>query len=381
MKDSRGIEVSAETSLHGAIAVLDRHAMQIVLVVDEQRRLLGTVCDGDIRRGILAGLDLTQPVDRVMNQQPRTVTEAVDREGCLDVMKRQHVAQLPVLDAHARVMGIELLDDLLQSQPLPNDVVLFAGGRGKRLRPLTDKLPKPLLEVGQQSLLERTIKDLVQQGLANIWIAVHYKAEMIEDQIGDGSRFGARIRYLTEESPLGTAGGLGLLPQRPEHPILVRNADVLSSLDARDLLNFHASLERDSSDRDYEATICLRSYETQVPYGVVHTNGLAFEGIEEKPVVRFFVNAGIYVLEPSVLNLVPRDHYLDMPDLLNMLHEEGRKIAVFPMREDWSDIGSPEDFAQASQSITDRSPTSRSPDKQSPDKQSSVDRTNSEKDR
>lgn len=340
MKDSRPIEISGATPLREALAVIDKRAMQIALVVDEDRRLLGTVTDGDVRRGILAGRELTDPVELIMNRRFASVTLEGGREEALGLMKTRRIHQVPVVDGDGRVVGIELLDELLAEAALDNQVVLLAGGKGTRLRPITESVPKPLVPVGGQPILERIVTSLAGHGFRHFWMAVNYKAEMIQEHFGDGSSRGLTIRYLVEDEPLGTAGALGLLPTRPSEPFLVMNADLLTAVNPRQLLDFHAAQGAD-------ATMCVREFDVQVPYGVVQMQGHRFVGVEEKPVQRYFVNAGIYVLSPSVLDLVEPGRPLNMTDLFEAVTAAGRPAAVFHVREYWMDIGRLQDLEQA----------------------------------
>jgi dTDP-glucose pyrophosphorylase len=332
MKPAAGLLVGPHATIRDAIKVIDAQAQQIVLVVDGDRRLLGTVTDGDVRRGLLAGLDLGDRIDSIMNPTPTTASPDENRERVLAWMKARKIHQVPVLDAERRVLGIEILDELLVRGPVDNPVILLAGGKGLRLRPITEHVPKPLIEVGGRPILERIVGDLRDAGFRRFYLSVGYRADMIVDHFGDGSAFGVQVDYLTEDSPLGTGGALGLLPESPSTDFLVMNGDLLTAVDARALLAFH---KRSSG----EATMCVRGFEHTVPYGVVNRDGDRFVGIEEKPVQSFFVNAGIYALSPSVLDLVERGARLDMPELFTRIQAAGRHASVYHLREYWLDIG------------------------------------------
>lgn len=340
MRDASGVLVGPGTSIRAALEIIDSQGLQIALVVDESRRLLGTVTDGDVRRGILAGRDLADPVRLVMNGRPTTASPDDSRERVLDAMKTRRIHQVPLLDAAGVVVGLEILDELLIREPVSNPVLLLAGGKGMRLRPITEHIPKPLVEVGGRPILERIVSDLRDAGFRRFFAAVGYRAEMIEQHFGDGSALGVSIEYLHEEQPLGTAGALGLFDEPPTLPFLVMNGDLLTAVDPRLLLDYHAGMGA-------EATMCVRGFDVTVPYGVVTRDGHRFVSIEEKPVQNFFVNAGIYALSPSVLDLVRPGERLDMPELFARLAAGERQAAVYPLREYWLDIGRPAELDQA----------------------------------
>lgn len=326
--------------LREAVEVIDAAGLQIALVIDEDGRLLGTVTDGDVRRAILRGVSLEEPVGRVMNENATTARAQDDRETLLALMRQRRLHQIPVLDATWRVVGLEVLDDLLKPQPKANPVVLMAGGLGTRLRPLTEDLPKPLLQVGPKPILETIIDSFIEHGFGRFYLSVNYKAEMIEAHFGDGSRWDVEIKYLREKERLGTAGALSLLPEPPTEPIFVMNGDVLTRLNFAHLLDFHAA-------HDAMATMCVREYEMQVPYGVIRTQSHRIIDIHEKPTERYLVNAGVYVLQADALGLIPEDQSFDMPDLFKRLMDRGEETAVFPIREYWMDIGQLDEFHRA----------------------------------
>ena len=340
MRDPAPLLLTPEATIRTALQRIDAGGAQIALVVDDSRRLLGTVTDGDVRRGILAGRDLGDPVSGVMNPAPSTATIADGRDRVLALMRRRRIHQVPIVDAAGVVLGLELLDELLVPGALPHEVVLLAGGKGTRLHPITHEIPKPLVRVGDRPILERIITTLAEHGFRRFHLAVNHLASQIEDHFGDGARWGVSIDYLREDQPLGTAGALGLLASPPTHPFLVMNGDLLTTVNPRNLLDFHA---RDGA----EATMCVREFDQEVPYGVVRMEGSRFLGVDEKPVQRFYVNAGIYALSPSLLNLLTPGEPLHMTALFGRLHEAGRRAAVFPVREYWLDIGRPPDLERA----------------------------------
>jgi dTDP-glucose pyrophosphorylase len=340
MKNWKSTILGPGATLRDAIRTIDASAMQIALVVDENNRLLGTVTDGDIRRGILRGVALELPVSEVMNPSPIVARADEPREQVLANMQARQVHRIPIVDDMGRPVGIEFLEELVQPHEKDNWVVLMAGGLGRRLQPLTDDCPKPMLKVGNKPLLETIIESFAEYGFHRFYISVNYMADTIKGYFGDGSRWGVQIRYLEESERLGTAGALSLLPEMPSVPLLVMNGDVLTKVNFSQLLDFHGS-------HGSKATMCVREYDYQVPYGVVRMDNHRITGIDEKPVQRFFVNAGIYVLEPSVLGAIPPKGYFDMTSLFEKLISAGSEAVVFPIREYWLDIGQLSDFDRA----------------------------------
>ncbi|OGW82882.1 MAG: alcohol dehydrogenase [Omnitrophica bacterium GWA2_52_8] len=334
------ILISVNTQVVSAIRIIDTGSVQIALVVDEDKKLLGTVTDGDVRRGILKGIALTDKVEKIMNPKPVTAAVSASRESILALMRQKQLHQIPVLDEQHRVVDIEILDDLISAQSRNNVVVLMAGGLGNRLRPLTADCPKPLLPVGGKPLMETILENFCEYGFTQFYFAVHYKDEMIRSYFGDGSRWKVKIDYIHEEEKLGTAGALTLLPIKTKDPIFIMNADLLTKVNFQQFLNFH-------QEHKSEASMCVREYDFQVPYGVVKTSGQKIMSIDEKPIQRFFVNAGIYLLEPEVLKLIPKKQRYDMTDLFTELIRSKRSTSAFPIREYWLDIGRFDDLERA----------------------------------
>lgn len=332
--------VRPDARIRDAVEAIDAANLQIALVVDEDRRLLGTVTDGDIRRALLRGTCLDNAVTGIMSPNPATARESDDRETILALMRHRRLNQIPVLNSRWQVVGLEVLGDILRPPARTNPVVLMAGGLGTRLRPLTEDRPKPLLQVGPKPILETILDGFIQGGFTRFYISVNYMAEMIEEYFGDGRRWGVDIQYLKEEERLGTAGALSLVPELPAEPLLVMNGDLLTQLSFPQLLDFH-------TDHRAAATMCVRKYEMQVPYGVISARNHRIQEIQEKPTETYLVNGGVYVLEPHVTELIPRNRFLDMPDLFKELIRRGMETAVFPIREYWMDIGRMEDFQRA----------------------------------
>ena len=304
--------VEQETPLGEAIARIDQTGLQIALVLDRQRRLLGILTDGNVRRAILGGRSLQTPVSEVMTKNPTAVHAETSREAMLAILRRTTFHHLPLLDSSDCVVGLVTLDELIGGAHRPNWVVLMAGGVGSRLHPLTEDCPKPLLSVGGKPILESILEQFSGYGFNQIYLSVNYRAEMIQGHFGNGERWGVDINYLHETERLGTAGALSLLPSTPQEPIIVMNGDLLTHANFNNMLNFHAA-------QGSVATMAVREYDFQVPYGVVRLDGAHICAIEEKPVQKFFVNAGIYVLSPEALTFLDAGKHLDMTTLFERL--------------------------------------------------------------
>lgn len=340
MKNFKDTQVSRSASIRETIRLIDASAMQIALVVSGDETLVGTVTDGDIRRGILAGVSLDEAVEKVMNRQPSICRQDDSQEEILARMRAGRLRHMPVVDDNGRLVRLLVLDEFLAPVARENIVVLMAGGLGARLRPLTEDCPKPMLKIGGRPILETILLNFIEHGFRRFYISVHYKSDVITEYFGDGSRWGVAIEYLRESQKLGTAGALSLLPEQVIHPVLVMNGDLLTRVNFGQLLDFHSS-------HTAPGTMCVREYDFQVPYGVVRINNNCVVGIDEKPVQRFFVNAGVYVLEPEALAQIPADTYFDMPSLFEKLVAQKKEAMVFPIREYWLDIGRLADYERA----------------------------------
>ena len=336
----RNALLPASASIEQAIQNLNETTLQIVLVVSPDGVLEGTVTDGDIRRGLLKGLNLQSPIEKVMNRESFVVPSEMTRDTVLSLMRSNRLHQLPVIDDSRRVIGLHVWNDLEQPSERSNIMVIMAGGIGSRLRPHTEKCPKPLLPVAGKPMLEHIIESARNDGFVHFVISIHYLGHMIEEHLGDGSRLGVSIDYLREKEPLGTAGALSLLDPRPEGTFLVTNGDVLTDIHYGDLLDFHTR-------HGAAATMAVRLHEIQHPYGVVQLQGVNIVGFEEKPVARSHVNAGIYAMEPASLNYLGPATHCDMPALFELLREQGHHIMAYPMHEPWLDIGGKEEFRKA----------------------------------
>lgn len=328
------------SSIEQAVRNLDQVAIRIVLVINERGELEGTISDGDIRRGLLKGLDLKSPIANVIHRNALVVPPEMGREMVMQLMVANKIQQIPVVNEHRHIVGLHLWDEITTVPVRPNMMVIMAGGRGTRLHPHTENCPKPLLPVAGKPMLEHIIERAKLEGFSHFVLAIHYLGHMIEDYFGNGERLQVRIDYLREQSPLGTAGALGLLNPRPDAPFVVTNGDVITDIRYGELLDFHIR-------HDAAATMALRVHEWQHPFGVVQTKGVEIVGFEEKPVSRSHINAGVYVLDPAALSLLTADAHCDMPTLFERLQKKAKRTAAYPMHEPWLDVGRPDDLSRA----------------------------------
>lgn len=336
----RNAALPPDSTIQQAIRNLDSVAIRIVLVVDSKGILLGTVSDGDIRRGLLRGLSLSSPIESIVQHNPLVVPPAVTREMVKQLMVANKVQQIPVVDEHRKVVGLHLWDEITTPPLRTNSMVIMAGGKGTRLHPHTENCPKPMLPVAGKPMLEHIIERAKFDGFSHFVLAVHYLGHMVEDYFGDGASLAVNIEYLREQSPLGTAGALGLLERRPAAPFVVTNGDVLTDIRYGDLLDFHIR-------HGAHATMAVRDHEWQHPFGVVQTQGVDIVGFEEKPVARTHINAGVYVLEPDALDYLTANAPCDMPALFERIQQATKRIVAYPMHEPWLDVGRPDDLKKA----------------------------------
>ncbi len=327
-------------TIRDAMVALDRGARRIALAVDADGRLVGVVTDGDVRRALLGGARMDDPLEPVLSRSFVAVADGEDRAGVLELMGARHVGAIPVLDAAGRPVGLHLLDEALRSVVRPNWAVVMAGGQGVRLRPLTETVPKPMLRVAGRPILERIVLHLVGAGIERVYLAVGYLGEVIEEHFGDGARFGCRIEYLRETTPLGTAGALGLLPEPPTSPLIVMNGDLVTQADLGGLLDLHAR-------GGFIATIGIRRYLHAVPFGCVERDGDRVLALEEKPAITRDVNTGIYALEPALVARVERERRIDMTELVEDALGRGEPVGAFGIEGDWIDVGQREQLSRA----------------------------------
>ena len=340
------LRVPQSASVREALETITKNSRQAVMVVDGDGRLVGIVTDGDIRRGLLRGVAVDGRVADLMNRQPVTTLAGTARGEALVLMQQRSLRHLPVVDAAGRLVDVMLLEDLLRPLPIPNAAVVMAGGDGRRMRALSDEVPKPLLRVGGKPLLEILIERLRSAGISQFFVTVRYKSEMIEAHFGDGSRLGVRIRYVRENAPLGTAGALAQLPEAPTAPFFLVNGDILTRCDFLGMLDFHRRCRA-------ELTVGAVPHTVEVPYGVLRVEGDQLAAIEEKPRLDFLVNAGVYVVDPAVIPLIPRERAFDATELIPLLKRAGRTVVAFPIREYWLDVGRDGDFHRANRDVAE----------------------------
>jgi len=345
-RELQQLSVLPIASVREVMRAIDLAGSGIALVVDAERHLLGTITDGDVRRAILAGVDLGGSVSELLVRKAGTVhstaitgTASMTTEELKTLMLKKGLRHIPIVGADNRVVDLARLDDLVPAAALDVHAVIMAGGFGTRMLPLTAETPKPMLLVGGKPLMERTLEQLRQAGIRRVTVTTHHKPEKIRDYFGDGRAFGVELQYIHETEPLGTGGSLGLIPV-PAQPLLVINGDILTQVDFRAMLLQHV-------EHAAEMTIAVRRYGVKVAYGVVECEGARVCALKEKPEMRFLVNAGIYLLEPSVYDVIPRGKRFDMTDLVQWLLDAGRGVVSFPVIEYWVDIGQPADYQRA----------------------------------
>ncbi len=340
MQEITDIKITEETTIFEVLKIIDSSSKQIALVVDSSNKLLGTVSDGDIRRAILKSIPLDMPVREVYFRHPTVANINDSKEKIIDICTRKKIHQIPIVDNAGNLIGIEVLDELVRKRTKTNQVILMVGGLGTRLRPLTNSTPKPMLHVGGKPILQTIIEKFVGYGFVNITLCVGYKSNIIQDYFQDGSRFGANITYVMERERMGTAGALSLLESHPTEPFFVMNGDLLTNINFEHLLRYHL-------ENSAQATMCVREYDFQVPFGVVELDNGKIKRIEEKPTHSFFVSAGIYMLSPAVLEYIPEGLFYDMPTLFDAMIAKNEHLISFPIREYWLDIGRLEEYEKA----------------------------------
>ena len=340
----KNIVLSKEDTILKALELLDLYALRIVLVVDENNQLLGSVTDGDIRRGLLKGQDLHASVESIMHTTPYSIDEGslTDRQ-IFEIMREKRYLALPIIK-NGQLVNIITLDDLIRTKRKENPVFIMAGGFGTRLRPLTDKCPKPMLPIGGKPLLETIILSLKEQGFYKFYISTHYLPEIIKNHFGNGKNFDIQIQYVHENEPLGTGGALSLLPrQEVDLPFIMINGDVLTNMNFSKLIDFHIS-------QNAVATMCVREFQYQIPYGVVNSEKNNIQSMTEKPSYYFDINTGIYVISPELLEQVEAQ-FIGMPTILEQQIGKSQKVVSYPLHEYWLDIGQMEDYNRAQRDI------------------------------
>ena len=340
MIDISTISISDSSTIEDAIKIINSGAVKIALVINNNNQLLGTLSDGDIRRGFLRKKSLESSIKDIYFKTPITASFNLSKNELLNLCLKNDIEQIPIIDKNNKVSDLYVLNNLFRKNQFENSVILMVGGLGKRLMPLTEITPKPMLNVGGKPILQTIIEGFVGSGFRNITLCLGYKSSVIKDYFNDGSSFGANIDYVIEEKRMGTAGALSLINKKLKKPFFVMNGDLLTNVNYEQMLNFH------KSNKSF-ATMCVREYDVELPYGVVDLENESVVSISEKPSKHFFVNAGIYLLDPDCIKLIPRDNFYDMPTLLTKIISGGKTVTSFPLNEYWIDIGQKSDLKKA----------------------------------
>lgn len=330
-------------SIREVLELLNESGRGILFAVDSELACIGAISDGDIRRALLAGATLEQDASTVLRKDILTASLGVGLQDLVDSSGARGVDHIPILDTSGRIDSVFVRDQSLGPVERDNIVVVMAGGLGLRLRPITSQIPKPMIEVAGKPIIRHIVDKFAREGFRNFLISINYLGEKIEDYFGDGRPLGLRIEYLRETEPLGTAGSLTLFGSQPKSPVIVVNGDILLAASPSAMLEHHVSHGAD-------LTVGAKVVETEVPYGVIETDGLSIRAIAEKPTYQHLVSAGIYVLEPRVIMSLPRGRYVDMPEVVQEV-ALGGSAQVFPLFEDWLDIGRPSDLSNAKEAF------------------------------
>lgn len=345
MTDWQDVVLTPLSNIRDAMRTLDETALRIAIVCDENNKLLGTVTDGDIRRGLLKNSDMQDSVIEVMNQNPKTVTPSYTRQQRIELMDYNDLLALPVVDDKNYLVGLETLHQVLQPVKRDNPVFIMAGGFGTRLRPLTDHCPKPMLRVGDKPMLEHLVNQFIALGFHDFYISTHYMPEQIREHFGNGNKWNVNITYVHEDAPLGTGGALGLLPKNlTKLPLIMMNGDVLTKVDFKQLLDCHEL-------NQFDATMCVRELEHKISFGVVESQNNLITAMVEKPTYRYHINTGIYVLSPECVASVAPNTKIDLPTLLAQRMEKKEKVGIYTSYDYWLDIGQMADYQKAQQDI------------------------------
>ena len=339
IRNIKNIKITKDATIKKALKVIENGDIKIALVVDEKDKLIGTLTDGDIRRGFLKGHNIDSSISSIINKKPLVAKKTDKREKLLSNGLSKKIYQIPIVDSKGKVTEIYIIEELLKSKIKLNKVVIMAGGKGIRLRPLTKNTPKPMLKVGGKPILQTIIKTFSDCGYKDLIICVNYKSHIIENYFGNGNKFGVNIEYIKEKKMMGTAGALSLIKKKLTEPFFIINGDLLTTLDFEKMLDFHIK-------HNSIATMGIKKYTINSPYGEVNLIDENISSINEKPSHKFFANAGIYILNPECVDLIPKKFY-DMPSLFKKIILTKKKTISFPLEEYWKDIGRLNDYEVA----------------------------------
>jgi len=338
--------VDKSASILEVLKIINETVKQLVLVVDKNKKLIGTINDGDIRRALLNNVSLNSSIEYIYFKTPTVANVNATKQEIINICTAKKIHQIPIIDNDGNIVALEILDELIKAKTKSNKVVLMVGGLGTRLRPLTKKTPKPMLHVGGKPILQTIVEKFADYGFVNIVMCVNYKSHIIQDYFGDGHKFGVKIEYIFEEKRMGTVGALTLLKTLPSEPFFIMNGDILTNINFEHLYNFH--LQNSAT-----ATMCVREYDFQVPFGVASITNKKITKIVEKPSYNFFVSAGIYMLNPQTIKLIPKNEFYDMPTLFDELIKQNKNTMSFHLKEYWLDIGQMQEYEQANREYFD----------------------------
>lgn len=336
--------VKSNYSIKKSLEILDVGAKGILLLIDENRKLLGTITDGDIRRAILTGMDLNESIEKIAHYNPISANINMPRSEIKDLFIKKAIKEIPIIDDYNNIVDLISINDILLPEGKENPVVIMAGGLGTRLKELTQEIPKPMLKVGQDPMLQHIINNFKQYGYNKILLSVNYKAEIIENYFQDGYAYGVKIEYIKENKRLGTGGGIKLAKEFIDKPFFVINGDIFTNLNVDNMMNFHKSNE-------FDITVGTRKHSFQIPYGVIETENNIISEIREKPTIDCFINAGVYCVNPNLIENIPDDQYFEITDLINMCIKSNKKVGSYEIKEYWMDIGRLEDYNKVNDDI------------------------------
>ncbi len=326
------------------MVVIDKNLTGGALVVNENNELVGTITDGDIRRALLKDFSISEGIENTYFKNFKFVTEEHSRKKAKEYMLNNNIRQVPVIDKDKKLTNLYFLDDVLSYDKKDNYVFILAGGLGKRLRPLTETVPKPMLTIGDKPILELIIEQFKEYGFKNFIISINYKGDIIEDYFKDGSAFNVNIEYIKETKKLGTAGSLSLIKEKLNKPLIVINGDILTGIDFDKMLSHHM-------ENNFNITVGVRNYEINVPYGVLNTENMIIESLEEKPTYKFNINGGVYAVNPDIIKYIKEDEIYNMTDLIEDAMNNDYRTGIYEITEYWKDIGQIEDYKKANKDI------------------------------
>lgn len=333
-------------SIRQTLEAIDSGARGIVLLVNEDRTLIGTITDGDVRRAILKGMSLEDSAENIVHYNPISVKQSMTREEVKDIFIKKAVKDIPIIDDSNKVIDLISINDILLPEGKKNPVIIMAGGLGTRLKDLTKEIPKPMLRVGKDPMLQHIINNFKQYGYNKILLSVNYKSEIIENYFQDGFAHGVKINYVKETKRLGTAGGIKLAKDYIDTPFFVINGDIFTNLNVENMMRFHI-------ENKFDITVGTRKHSFQIPYGVIEAEDNGIKQLKEKPIIEYLINGGVYCLNPDLVNLIPDNEYFEITDLINICIKNGKRIGSYEIQDYWMDIGRIEDYNKINKDIYD----------------------------